>query len=74
MNMIFKENKTLLIGLLAKQKIVVIRPKINFLKDPSTPPLRRVDKAVGPFSKSTLWNGFICDQSPDDLRNLVIRK
>ena len=60
MIILFKENKTNGIGLSAKEKIFDIGPKINFLKDPSThPPLRRVDKAVGPFSKRTLWNGFI---------------
>ena len=38
MNMIFEENKTYLIGLSAKHKIMVIRPIINFLIDPSTHP------------------------------------
>ena len=38
MNMIFEENKTNEIGHLSNKNIVVIRPKIIFLKDPSTTP------------------------------------
>ena len=38
MNIIFEENKTPILRLSAKTKIVVIRPIINFWKDPSTPP------------------------------------